>query len=115
MILIFNMELIKLNNTSEILRMKFVFDIDKLKSNKMTETQCLNIIRNYVSKHNIVEIEKGVFDSSNLNNTEPFFFMIMKLPYTNWFLKVIKEWSFYFDNDIEDCIKSYNEVSKLNP
>ena len=68
-----------------------------------------------------IELEEPYFwrlanidDSSNLNNTEPFFFMIMKLPYTNWFLKVIKEWKFYFDNDIEDCIKSYNDVVKRN-
>lgn len=53
--------------------MKFVFDTDKLKANKMTEKQCLDIIRNYTSKHNITEIEKGIFDSSDLDNTDPFF------------------------------------------
>lgn len=98
----------------EVLRMKFVFDKQKLKEYGLNENYCLKQIRDYASKHNLVEIEKGVFDSSNLNNTEPFFFMIMKLPYTNWFLKVIKEWKFYFDNDIEDCIKSYNDVVKRN-
>ena len=47
-----------MTNANEILRMKFVFDTDKLKANKMTEKQCLDIIRNYTSKHNIKEIEK---------------------------------------------------------
>ena len=94
-----------MNSTSEILRMKFVFDTDKLKANKMTEKQCLDIIRNYTSKHNITEIEKGIFDSSYLG---------MNLPYTKWFMKVIKEWYFYVENDIEDCIKAYYDVSKRN-
>ena len=78
-----------MNNANEILRMKFVFDTDKLKANKMTEKQCLDIIRNYTSKHNIKEIEKGIFDSSDLDNTDPFFYIIMKLPDSKWFLKVI--------------------------
>ena len=102
-----------MNSTSEILRMKFVFDTDKLKANKMTENQCLDIIRNYTSKHNITEIEKGTFDSSDLDNTDPFFYMIMKLPDTKWFMKVIKTWTWYIENDEEDCIKAYyNAVSK---
>jgi hypothetical protein len=94
----------------EILRMKFVFDEDKLKANGMTEEECLNIIRKYAFKHNLTEIEKGVFDSSDLDNTDPFFYLGMNLPYTKWFMKVIKEWYFYVENDIEDCIKSYYNV-----
>ena len=103
-----------MNNANEILRMKFVFDTDKLKANKMTEKQCLDIIRNYTSKHNIKEIEKGIFDSSDLDNTDPFFYIIMKLPDSKWFMIVIKEWYFYVENDIEDCIKAYYDVSKRN-
>lgn len=29
-------------------------------------------------------------------------------------MKVIKEWYFYVENDIEDCIKAYYDVSKRN-
>lgn len=97
-----------------ILRMKFVFDDEKLKINGITENECLNIIREFFSKHNITEIEKGVFDSPDLNNVKPFLNMGMNLPYTNWFMKVIKEWYFYVENDIEDCIKAYYDVSKRN-
>lgn len=103
-----------MNNANEILRMKFVFDTDKLKANKMTEKQCLDIIRKYAFKHNLTEIEKGVFDSSDLDNTDPFFYIIMKLPDSKWFMKVIKEWTWYIENDIEDCIKAYYDVSKRN-
>ena len=102
-----------MNNTSEILRMKFVFDENKLKANGMTEDECLNIIRKYAFKHNLTEIEKGVFDSSDLDNTDPFFYIIMKLPDSKWFMKVIKEWTWYIENDIEDCIAAYyNAVIK---
>ena len=44
----------------EILRMKFVFDENKLKANGMTEDECLNIIRKYAFKHNLTEIENHV-------------------------------------------------------
>lgn len=103
-----------MNNTSEILRMKFVFDENKLKANGMTEDECLDIIRKYAFKHNLTEIEKGVFDSSDLDNTDPFFYIIMKLPDSKWFMKVIKEWTWYIENDIEDCIAAYYDVVKHN-
>lgn len=103
-----------MNNTSEILRMKFVFDENKLKANEMTEEECLNIIRKYAFRHNLTEIEKGVFDSYDLNNTDPFFYLGMNLPYTKWFMKVIKEWTWYIENDEEDCIKSFQNVVKRN-
>lgn len=91
----------------EILRMEFVFDSKKLETIKMTEEQCLNTIRGYVSKHKITEISKGIFDSQDLDNTDPFIYMIMKLPYTDWFLKVIKEWYWYIEGDKEDCLEAY--------
>lgn len=103
-----------MNNTSEILRMKFVFDENKLKTNGMTEDECLDIIRKYAFRHNLTEIEKGVFDSSDLDNTVPFFYLGMNLPYTKWFMKVIKEWTWYIENDEEDCIKSFQNVVKRN-
>lgn len=94
----------------EILRMKFVFDENKLKANGISKDECLNIIREFFSKHNISEIEEGVFDSPDLDNIKPFLNMGMNLPYTNWFLKVIKEWYFYIGNDVEDALKTYYDV-----
>lgn len=38
----------------------------------------------------------------------------MNLPYTKWFMKVIKEWTWYIENDEEDCIKSFQNVVKRN-
>ena len=40
--------------------------------------------------------------------------MGMNLPYTNWFMKVIKEWTWYIENDEEDCIAAYYDVVKHN-
>ena len=94
-------------NNNKILRMEFIFDSEKLKENKMTEEQCLNIIRKYVSKYKITEISKGVFDSKDIENTDSFVHMVMNLPYTDWFLKVIKEWNWYIDGDKEDCLNAY--------
>lgn len=94
----------------EILRMKFVFDENKLKANGISKDECLNIIREFFSKHNIKEIAEGVFDSPDLSNIKPFLNMGMNLPYTNWFMKVIKEWYFYIENDVEDVLKTYYDV-----
>lgn len=99
---------------TEILRMEFIFDSKKLEANQMTEEQCLNIIRKYFSKHRVTEISNGIFDSIDLENTTPFVFMAMNLPYTDWFLKVIKEWYWYIDHDKEDCLKEYYRVVEKN-
>ncbi len=98
----------------EILRMKFVFDEEKLKANGVEKEDCLNIIRKFFSQHNINEISEGVFDSPDLDNINPFLNMGMNLPYTNWFLKVIKEWYFYIENDVEDALKTYYDVAARN-
>ncbi len=98
----------------EVLRMEFVFDSKKLETIKMTEEQCLNTIRNYFLKHKITEISKGIFDSQDIDNTDPFIYMIMNLPYTDWFLKVIKEWYWYIESDKEDCLKAYYKSTIKN-
>lgn len=98
----------------EILRMEFIFDSKKLEANGITKEYILNPIRAYFSKYNVNEISEGVFDSADLENTTPFFSIAMNLPEKEIFMKNIKEWYWYIDNDKEDCLKEYYRVIVRN-
>ncbi len=101
--------------------MEFIFDKNKLKENGYTEEQCLNAIRKHFNSYNsktIREIENGVFEGSEEDWSA--FGSTSRFPYTNWFLKVIKEWYWYVDEgdgqgeQKGDCLKSFYEVKAVN-
>lgn len=102
------------------MKMEFVFDKSKLEESGYTEEQCLNIIRNYFKSYNsdtIKEIAKGIFEGSESDWNA--FASTARFPYTNWFLKVIKEWYWYNDEgdgkgeQKGDCLKAYYKVAAL--
>ena len=99
------------------MKMEFIFDKNKLKENGYTEEQCLDTIRNEFDSFNsdtIKETKSGIFEGEEKD--WEIFGSMMALPYTNWFLKVIKEWYWYLDEEDglgeqkEDCLQSYYEV-----
>ncbi len=103
------------------MKMEFIFDKEKLKKEGYEEEQCLNIIRKYFKEYNsktIKETRKGYFEGEEGDWNA--FGSTAILPYTNWFLKVIKKWYWYLDEgdglgeQKEDCLKSYYEVEKIN-
>ena len=102
------------------MKMKFIFDKNKLKSNGYTEEQCLNVIRKHFNKYNsstIKEIKKGVFEGSDEDWNA--FAAVARFPYTKWFLKVIKEWNWYIDEEDangeqkEDCLESFYRINSV--
>lgn len=102
------------------MKMIFVFDKNKLKKERYTENQCLDVIRKYFNKYNsptIKEIKKGVFIGSEDDWSA--FGCTAKFPYTNWFLKVIKEWYWFVDEgdgqgeQKEDFLKAYYEEAAI--
>lgn len=103
------------------MKMEFVFDKNKLLKHNYTEERCLDVIRKYFKSFNsktIKEVEKGVFEGAEKNWSA--FGSTAKLPYTSWFLNVIKEWYWYVDEGDElgirkeDCLEAYYNVAKVN-
>ena len=103
------------------MKMEFIFDKQKLEQAGYTEEQCLNAIRKHFKSYNsstIRETSKGFFEG--VEDDWNAFGATARFPYTSWFLKVIKEWYWYLDEDDglgeqkEDCLQSYYEVRAVN-
>lgn len=102
------------------MKMEFVFDKDKLLKYNYTEKRCLDVIRKHFKSFNsktIKEIENGIFEGSEEDWNA--FSSTARLPYTSWFLNVIKEWYWYVDEGDgvgirkEDCLEAYYDVVKV--
>ena len=103
------------------MKMEFVFDENKLKKEGFKEEQCLTAIRKHFASYNsntIKETKKGFFEG--VEEDWDAFATASVFPYTKWFLKVIKEWYWYVDEDDglgeqkEDCLEAYYEVEAVN-
>lgn len=104
------------------MKMEFIFDEEKLRQEGYTKEQCLNVIRNHFSRlnrHNTIrEISEGVFEGND--NDYGAFSSAAKFPYSNWFLKVIKEWYSYMDEEDgrgeqkEDMLVLHDKIYKRN-
>lgn len=103
------------------MKMEFIFDKDKLKQAGYKEEQCLNAVRKHFQKYNsktIKETKKGFFEG--VDEDWDAFLSASRFPYTSWFLKVIKEWYWYIDEEDglgeqkEDCLESYYRMNAVN-
>ncbi len=101
------------------MKMEFIFDTNKLKETGYKEKQCLDKIREHFNSYKsktIKETKKGIFIGSEEDWNA--FASTSIFPYTNWFLKVIKEWYWYKDEGDGykkgDCLKAYYEVKAIN-
>lgn len=101
--------------------MEFIFDKNKLKQAQYSEKQCLDVIRRYFNQYNsktIKEVKKGIFEGTDDDWNA--FASMSRLPYTSWFLKVIKEWYWYVDEgdglgeQKGNCLEAYYEVKAVN-
>lgn len=103
------------------MKMEFIFDKDKLKKEGYTEEQCLNAIRKHFNSYKsetVKETKPGFFDGTDEDWDA--FASASRFPYTSWFLKVIKEWYWYIDEEDglgeqkEDCLESYYRINAVN-
>ena len=91
------------------MKMEFIMDDEKCKKEGFEKGDCYAVIRKHFDKWNkngtIKEIQEGVFvgEEDDINA----FGSTFSLTDTNWFLKVIKEWYWYNEDEKEDCLKSY--------
>lgn len=82
-------------------------------------SQCYQkIFQKYDTDNSIIEKYTGFFEGSDEQDDFNAFGVMSSLPYTSWFLKVIKEWYLYadegFGEEKEDCLKSHYRVEKRN-
>ena len=103
------------------MKMEFIFDKNKLKQFGYKEEQCLNAIRKHFNEYQgntVRETNKGIFEGTEDDWNA--FASASRFPNTSWFLKVIKEWNWYIDEEDghglqkEDCLKSYYKMNSLN-
>lgn len=99
------------------MKMEFIIDDEKCKKEGFEKADCYIVIRKHFDKWNkngtIKEIQEGIFvgEEDDINA----FGSTFSLTDTNWFLKVIKEWYWYNEDEKEDCLKSYyRTVMKSN-
>ncbi len=103
------------------MKMEFIFDKDKIKKQGYKEEQCYNALRKHFNSYNsktINEVKNGVFvgEDSDWNA----FASTTRFLNTSWFLKVIKEWYWYVDEEDglgeqkEDCLESYYRLKAVN-
>ncbi|MBR0350436.1 MAG: hypothetical protein IJH76_01200 [Clostridia bacterium] len=103
------------------MKMEFIFDKNKLKKAGYKEEQCFNAIRKHFDSYNsktIRETKAGVFEGND-DDWNAFASAVI-LPHTKWFLKVIKEWYWYVDEEDgngeqkEDCLESYYKMNAVH-
>lgn len=103
------------------MKMEFVFDSNKLEQTGIKKEECLKNIRNHFRSYNsktIIEKKNGIFEGEEKDWSA--FATTAKFPYTDWFLRVIKEWYWYVDEGDglgekkEDCLEAYYEVKAIN-
>lgn len=103
------------------MKMEFIFDKDKLKKYGYTEDECLEKIRKYFKKFKsktLKETKRGIYEGTD--DDWDAFACAANFPYTDWFLKVIKEWYWYYDEEDGkglqkgDYLASYYKYNKSN-
>lgn len=104
------------------MKMEFIFDNDKLEKEGYTEQECLDVIRKHFKEYNknntIKETKNGFFEGTD----DDWNAFATTICFTNssWFLKVIKEWYWYVDEEDgkgeqkEDMLESYYSVMAVN-
>ena len=89
---------------SNKISMKFVFDEEKLKKDNLSSKRAMAPIQKYFQEHNISETKPGFFEGDNEKDWPCFASCLCSLMDAEWFLKYIKEWEWYVDNNTENCL-----------
>lgn len=102
------------------MKMEFIFDEEKLKKLEYTEEFCFREIEKHFNRfksNTLKKISNGVYEGTD--DDWDAFACATEFPYTPWFLKVIKEWYWYIDEEDGkglqkgDCLASYYKYAKL--
>lgn len=96
------------------MKLTISFDQNKLIENGFTEKQCMDTVRRMFKDYGegkVKETSYGTFEGDDFGS---FSIVTVRLPYTNWFLKVVDKCLWYVDGEIDDIVESFYRVMKRN-
>ena len=100
------------------MKMLFVFDDSKARVQGLTAQACYDAVDKLFARFGIVPTAQGVYEAPDDQNTFTAFGVAQRLPYTDWFLKVIDVWRAYEDEDLpdefEDCLALHYDYAVRN-
>lgn len=100
--------------TSGLWGMEFIFDKEKTEAEGYALESCYKVVDEIFANYGITPVAQGVYIADASQNTFNAFGTAQRLPYSEWFLKVIDRWHVYEDGDIDDCLKTYYEIENRN-
>ncbi len=95
---------------TETWTMEFVFNEQKAQALGYTAESCYEAVDKVFACYGIVPVSQGLYEMPANQNSFDALGTAQRLPYSDWFLKTIEEWSCYEDGDYaepEDCLESY--------
>lgn len=92
--------------------MRFVFNKAKAETLGYTVEACYKAVDKIFAKYDILPTSQGVYEAQDNQNSFNAFGAAQRLPYSNWFLKVIDQWLAYDEDDEpEDCLAIFYKIS----
>lgn len=98
-----------------MVRMSFVFSEEKAQALGYSAQACYDVVDELFARYGISPIEQGVYQVPDDQNSFTAFGVAHKLPYSDWFLKVIEAWTCTDEDSIpEDCLALHYEYAARN-
>jgi len=98
-----------------MVRMSFVFSEEKSQALGYSAQACYEVVDELFARYGISPIEQGVYQAPDDQNSFTAFGVAHKLPYSDWFLKVIEAWTCADEDSIpEDCLALHYEYAAQN-
>ena len=95
--------------------MIFVFSEEKARKQGYTAQTCYEVVDKIFARYGILPVAQGEYEAPDNQNTFTAFGVAQKLPYTDWFLKVINTWTCADEYGIpEDCLETFHRIARCN-
>ena len=96
-------------------KMEFVFNDEKARALGYSAQACYEAVDRLFARYGIEPVAQGVYEAPDNQNSFTAFGMAQKLPYTDWFLKVIDKWTASnYGGEPEDCLEIHYRIKERN-
>ena len=95
------------------MKMEIVFSPDKCIQHNININDCYGKMDRYFERNHVSKTGLGCYEGSDF---DPFAHAVMKLPYTDWFLKVVDQWYCWCDfapENREDALASFYRIKAI--